>query len=88
MHAIPPTFIRAFSREFGMPPPPVSMISRRVDLARRRWLLGRACQREMWPPPRVFMHQPHLIRHFKRHLWDTGRPGQYARSAETQLRAR
>jgi|SRR6476660_6413331 len=65
LHFHPAYLVRSFSREFGMSPHQY-LISRRVDLARRRILAGD-------PLPSVaaasgFYDQPHLSRHFKRIL--------------------
>lgn len=77
LHADPTHLIRAFSREFGMPPHRY-LISRRVDLA-RPLLLGGMRARDV-AATTGFHDQPHLIRHFKRILGIT--PGQYAHSAD------
>ncbi|MEV0710250.1 AraC family transcriptional regulator [Nocardia aurea] len=77
LHADPTHLIRAFSREFGMPPHRY-LISRRVDLARPLLLSGMPA-REV-AAATGFHDQPHLIRHFKRILGMT--PGQYARSVD------
>jgi AraC-like DNA-binding protein len=76
LHADPTHLIRAFGREFGMPPHQY-LISRRVDLA-RPLLLGGMPARDV-AAATGFHDQPHLIRHFKRILGAT--PGQYAGSA-------
>lgn len=72
LHAHPTHLVRAFTREFGMPPHRY-LVSARVDLARRLLLDGR-------PPHEVataagFYDQPHLTRHFKRVLGVS--PGRY-----------
>ncbi|MFI6996465.1 AraC family transcriptional regulator [Nocardia sp. NPDC050175] len=77
LHADPTHLIRAFSREFGMPPHQY-LISRRVDHA-RPLLLGGMSARDV-AAATGFHDQPHLIRHFKRILGTT--PGHYARSAD------
>jgi len=69
----PTHLIRAFTREFGLPPHRY-LTGRRVDLARRLLLAGHA-------PADVaaragFYDQPHLTRHFRRALGTT--PGSYA----------
>jgi AraC-like DNA-binding protein len=69
----PPYLIRAFTREYGLPPHRY-LTGRRLDLARRLLLDGR--------PPAVvateagFYDQSHLTRHFHRLLATT--PGRYA----------
>jgi AraC-like DNA-binding protein len=65
VHAHPAHLVRAFSREFGMPPHRY-LTGRRVDLARRYLLEGR-------PAAEVatlagFYDQSHLTRHFRRML--------------------
>ncbi|WP_194836743.1 AraC family transcriptional regulator [Nocardia sp. XZ_19_369] len=77
LHADPTHLIRAFSREFGMPPHQY-LISRRVDRARPLLLSGMPARDVA--AATGFHDQPHLIRHFKRILGTT--PGQYARSAD------
>ncbi|WP_280392973.1 AraC family transcriptional regulator [Nocardia brasiliensis] len=79
LHADATHLIRAFRREFGMPPHQY-LISRRVDLA-RPLLLGGMPAREV-AAATGFHDQPHLIRHFKRILGTT--PGRYAQSAANQ----
>ncbi|RPF23063.1 AraC family transcriptional regulator [Myceligenerans xiligouense] len=69
-----PHLVRAFSREFGLPPHRY-LVGRRLDLARRRLLAGE-------PPADVaattgFHDQAHLARHFRRLLRTA--PGQYQR---------
>ncbi|MFQ6392941.1 helix-turn-helix domain-containing protein [Nocardia sp. KC 131] len=81
LHADPTHLIRAFGREFGMPPHQY-LISRRVDLA-RPMLLGGMSARDV-AAATGFHDQPHLIRHFKRILGTT--PGQYASSADGPAR--
>lgn len=76
LHAHPAHLVRSFSAAFGIAPHRYVM-SRRVDLARRRLLAGQ-------PPGEVaaalgFYDQPHFTRHFKRILGTT--PGRYARAA-------
>ncbi|TXS57617.1 helix-turn-helix transcriptional regulator [Streptomyces sp. t39] len=76
LHVHPAHLVRSFSAAFGIPPHRYVM-SRRVDLARRRLLAGQ-------PPGEVaaalgFYDQPHFTRHFKRILGTT--PGRYARTA-------
>jgi AraC-like DNA-binding protein len=65
VHAHPAHLVRAFSREYGMPPHRY-LTGRRVDLARRYLLEGR-------PAAEVatlagFYDQSHLTRHFRRML--------------------
>ncbi|MFK4088659.1 AraC family transcriptional regulator [Kribbella sp. NPDC020789] len=65
VHAHPAHLVRAFSREYGMPPHRY-LTGRRVDLARRYLLDGH-------PPAEVatlagFYDQSHLNRHFRRML--------------------
>ncbi|MFD3745421.1 AraC family transcriptional regulator [Nocardia sp. NPDC058633] len=76
LHADSTHLIRAFSREFGMPPHQY-LISRRVDLARPLLLSGMPARDVA--ATTGFHDQPHLIRHFKRILGTT--PGYYAHSA-------
>ncbi|WP_338765824.1 AraC family transcriptional regulator [Nocardia vulneris] len=78
LHADATHLIRAFRREFGMPPHQY-LISRRVDLA-RPLLLGGMPARDV-AAATGFHDQPHLTRHFKRILGTT--PGRYAQSAAT-----
>ncbi|WP_216892909.1 helix-turn-helix domain-containing protein [Nocardia alni] len=75
LHADPTHLIRAFGREFGMPPHRY-LISRRVDRA-RALLLGGMPTRDV-AAATGFHDQPHLNRHFKRIVGTT--PGRYARS--------
>jgi AraC-like DNA-binding protein len=75
LHSHPSHLVRAFSREFGMPPH-LYLTGRRVDLARRHLLAG-------LPTAEVaarsgFYDQSHLTRHFRRMLGVT--PARYARS--------
>jgi AraC-like DNA-binding protein len=70
--------VRSFTREFGISPH-AYLLARRIDLARRRLLLG-------VPPSRVatetgFHDQAHLTRHFRRHLTTT--PARFASRAGT-----
>lgn len=70
LHFDPAYLVRCFSRAFGMSPHRY-LISRRVDLARRRILAGE-------PLGAVaagsgFYDQPHLVRHFRRILGVTPR---------------
>lgn len=72
LHAHPAQLVRAFSREFGMPPHRY-LTSRRVDRARQLLLDGR-------PPAAVaastgFYDQSHLTRHFTRIVGTS--PGHY-----------
>lgn len=72
LDAHPASLVRAFSREFGLPPHRY-VTGRRVDLARRHLLAGR-------PPAEAavlsgFYDQAHLTRHFTRFL-GVG-PGRY-----------
>lgn len=83
LHADSTHLIRAFSREFGMPPHQY-LISRRVDLA-RPLLLDGVPARDV-AAATGFHDQPHLIRHFKRIVGTT--PGQYARSGRSPDRFR
>ncbi|MEU4608502.1 AraC family transcriptional regulator [Kribbella sp. NPDC023972] len=74
VHAHPAHLVRAFSREYGMPPHRY-LTGRRVDLARRYLLDG--C-----PPAEVatlagFYDQSHLNRHFRRMLGVT--PARFVR---------
>ncbi|HET6295983.1 MAG TPA: AraC family transcriptional regulator [Kribbella sp.] len=74
VHAHPAHLVRAFSREYGMPPHRY-LTGRRVDLARRYLLDGR-------PPAEVaglagFYDQSHLNRHFRKMLGVT--PTQFTR---------
>lgn len=73
LHAHPTHLIRAFTREFGMPPH-LYLTGRRVDLARRMLLAG------MRPADVAtaagFYDQPHLTRHFRRMLGTS--PARYA----------
>ncbi|WP_307865010.1 AraC family transcriptional regulator [Myceligenerans salitolerans] len=69
-----PHLVRAFTREFGIPPHRY-LVGRRLDLARRRLLAGE-------PAADVasatgFHDQAHLTRHFRRLLRTT--PGRYQR---------
>ncbi len=80
LHADPTHLVRAFGREFGMPPHQY-LISRRVDLA-RSLLLGGSPTRDV-AAATGFHDQPHLTRHFKRIVGTT--PGQYARSADDSI---
>jgi AraC-like DNA-binding protein len=73
--AHPSHLVRAFGREFGMPPHRY-LTGRRVDLARRLLLDGR-------PPAEVatvagFYDQAHLTRHFRRVLGTS--PARFART--------
>ncbi len=68
--------VRSFTQEFGISPH-AYLLARRIDLARRRLLLG-------VPPSRVatetgFHDQAHLTRHFRRHLTTT--PARFASRA-------
>ncbi|WP_112246394.1 helix-turn-helix transcriptional regulator [Kribbella monticola] len=74
VHAHPTHLVRAFTREYGMPPHRY-LTGRRVDLARRYLLEGR-------PPSEVatlagFYDQSHLTRHFRKMLGVS--PGQFVR---------
>jgi AraC-like DNA-binding protein len=76
LEVTPTHLIRAFGREYGMPPHQY-LTGRRVELARRLLLSGR-------PPAQVaalagFYDQSHLNRHFRRMLGTT--PSRYARSS-------
>lgn len=75
LHSDPTHLVRSFSREFGIAPHQYQ-ISRRIELARRLLLSGRA-------PVDVatevgFHDQSHLNRHFKRMIGTT--PARFARS--------
>jgi AraC-like DNA-binding protein len=75
LHSHPTHLVRAFSREYGMPPHRY-LTGRRVDLARRHLLAG-------LPAAEVavlagFYDQPHLTRHFRRMLGTS--PVRYART--------
>lgn len=75
LHSHPTHLVRAFSREYGMPPH-LYLTGRRVDLARRYLLAG-------LPAAEVavqtgFYDQSHLSRHFQRMLGVS--PTRYARS--------
>ena len=66
--ASPTHVVRAFTRRFGLPPH-AYVVARRVDAARRLLLAGRS-------PADVaatvgFHDQPHLTRHFRRHVGTT-----------------
>lgn len=79
--ASPERLVRAFAREFGLPPHRY-LTGRRVDLARRLLLDGT-------PPALVapavgFYDQSHLTRHFRRMLGVA--PGAYARSGGPRAR--
>jgi AraC-like DNA-binding protein len=74
VHAHPTHLVRAFTREYGLPPHRY-LTGRRVDLARRYLLEGR-------PAAEVatlagFYDQSHLTRHFRRMLGVS--PGQFVR---------
>ncbi|GLZ30039.1 AraC family transcriptional regulator [Lentzea sp. NBRC 105346] len=74
LHVAPTHLVRAFSREYGMPPHRY-LTGRRVDLARGLLLAGHS-------PAHVasmagFYDQSHLTRHFRRMLGVS--PGRYAR---------
>jgi AraC-like DNA-binding protein len=74
VHAHPAHLVRAFTREYGMPPHRY-LTGRRVDLARRYLLDGR-------PPAEVatlagFYDQSHLNRHFRKMLGVT--PARFVR---------
>ncbi|MBT0767384.1 AraC family transcriptional regulator [Kineosporia sp. J2-2] len=73
LHSHPTHLVRAFTREFGMPPHQY-LTGRRVERARRLLLTGE-------PPARAavlagFYDQSHLARHFRRMLGTT--PGRFA----------
>jgi AraC-like DNA-binding protein len=75
--AHPTHLVRAFGREFGIPPHRY-LTGRRLDAARRRLLLG---ERPAAVAAAVGFHdQAHLTRHFRRLLGVT--PAAYARSAQ------
>jgi AraC-like DNA-binding protein len=73
LQAHPTHLVRAFTREFGMPPH-LYLTGRRVDMARRMLLAG------MRPADVAtaagFYDQPHLTRHFRRMLGTS--PARYA----------
>ncbi|MGW6564337.1 AraC family transcriptional regulator [Streptomyces sp. NPDC054975] len=76
LHAHPTHLVRAFTTSFGIAPHQYVM-SRRIAQARRLLLAGH-------PPAEVatttgFYDQPHLTRHFKRHVGTT--PGKFATTA-------
>lgn len=75
LHAHPVHLARAFTRRFGMPPHQY-LVGRRVDLARRLILEGRAPAHAA--ADSGFHDQAHLNRHFKRVLGLP--PGRYARA--------
>ncbi|AHH98161.1 hypothetical protein KALB_4799 [Kutzneria albida DSM 43870] len=68
--------VRAFSREYGMPPH-LYLTGRRVDLARRHLLAGESAAQAAVLAG--FYDQSHLTRHFRRTLGTT--PAHYARAA-------
>lgn len=75
LHAHPTHLVRAFTRQYGIPPHRY-LTGRRLDRARRLLLAGR-------PPSHAatevgFYDQAHLTRHFRRFLATT--PAAYARS--------
>jgi AraC-like DNA-binding protein len=75
LHSHPTHLVRAFGREYGMPPH-LYLTGRRVELARRHLLAGR-------PPAEAavlagFYDQSHLARHFRRMLGIS--PTRYARN--------
>ncbi|GAB2570220.1 helix-turn-helix transcriptional regulator [Kribbella endophytica] len=74
VHAHPAHLVRAFSREFGMPPHRY-LTGRRVDLARRYLLEG--CPAAEVAALAGFYDQSHLTRHFRRMLGVT--PSSFAR---------
>jgi AraC-like DNA-binding protein len=75
--AHPTHLVRAFGREFGLPPHRY-LTGRRLDAARRRLLAG---ERTAEVAAVVGFHdQAHLTRHFRRLLGVT--PAAYARSAQ------
>ncbi|WP_019925104.1 AraC family transcriptional regulator [Nocardia sp. BMG111209] len=75
LHADPTHLVRAFGREYGMPPHRY-LVSRRVDLARALLLSG-VPTRDV-AAATGFHDQPHLTRHFRRIVGVT--PARYARS--------
>ncbi|HXV94554.1 MAG TPA: AraC family transcriptional regulator [Pseudonocardia sp.] len=76
LHAHPTHLVRAFTREFGLPPHRY-LTGRRVDLARRLLLAGRPLAEVATAAG--FHDQSHLGRHFRRMLGTS--PGRYARPA-------
>jgi AraC-like DNA-binding protein len=74
VHAHPAHLVRAFSREFGMPPHRY-LTGRRVDLARRYLLEGRSAAEVATLAG--FYDQSHLTRHFRRMLGVT--PSRFAK---------
>jgi AraC-like DNA-binding protein len=75
LHSHPTHLVRAFSREYGLPPH-LYLTGRRVELARRHLLAG-------LPPAEAavlagFYDQSHLARHFRRMLGTS--PARYARN--------
>jgi AraC-like DNA-binding protein len=75
LHVHPTHLVRAFGREFGMSPHQYLM-SRRVDLARRRLLDGEPISTVATETG--FYDQPHLTRSFKRIVGTS--PGRFARA--------
>ncbi|GAB4084578.1 AraC family transcriptional regulator [Myceligenerans cantabricum] len=69
-----PHLVRAFSREFGLPPHRY-LVGRRLDMARRRLLAGEPAADVATAAG--FHDQAHLARHFRRLLRTT--PGRYQR---------
>jgi AraC-like DNA-binding protein len=74
LHAHPTHLVRAFTREFGIPPH-LYLTGRRVDLARRLLLAGGRASDVAQAAG--FYDQSHLTRHFRRMLGTS--PGRYAR---------
>jgi AraC-like DNA-binding protein len=79
----PTHLVRAFSRQYGMPPH-LYLTGRRVDLARRQLLAGVPSAEAAVQAG--FYDQSHLTRHFKRMLGVS--PTQYARSGSDRSRSR
>jgi AraC-like DNA-binding protein len=74
LHAHPTHLVRAFTREFGIPPHQY-LTGRRVDLARRLLLAGIPASEVSQAAG--FYDQSHLTRHFRRMLGTS--PVRYAR---------
>jgi AraC-like DNA-binding protein len=73
LHSHPTHLVRAFSREYGLPPH-LYLTGRRVELARRHLLAGTPAGAAAVLAG--FYDQAHLTRHFKRMLGVS--PGRYA----------
>jgi AraC-like DNA-binding protein len=77
LHSHPTHLVRAFSREFGMPPH-LYLTGRRVELARRHLLAGRPTADAAVLAG--FYDQSHLTRHFRRMLGVS--PARFARAGK------